>query len=235
MQYDLGEMARICSGRLAQLDVVSNNLANVGTPGFKVEHLYPDRKKEDGGSGASPYASSLLADFSQGIMQPTGNPLDVAIQGEGFFVVQTPAGPAYTRKGNFLVNRQKQLVTQSGAPVLGEKGPLILGGKNVTIDSSGTITVDGAVVDRLKMVRFTELKALARQGEGLFSDPGSAGVQKMEKAEVSPGQLEMSNVNAVKEMVDMIGMHRSFESYQKVIQMMSEIDKLSASRVGRLA
>ena len=131
----IDEIARICSERMLQLDVVSNNLANIGTPGFKVERLHASIKERAPGRSDSAYAAALFTDFSPGIMQLTGNQLDAALQGEGFFVVQTQEGVAYTRRGSFIVNSSNQLVTKSGEPVLGEKGPIAINGKNFHIDN----------------------------------------------------------------------------------------------------
>lgn len=237
MEYGIGEVARVCADRISQLDVVTNNLANIGTPGFKFEHLYFAAKNKDAKSDVSaPLLSPFLSvDYSQGIMQKTDNALDVAIQGEGFFTIQTKDGPAYTRKGNFTVNKNNQLVAQSGDNVLGDAGPVAINGETVSIDNRGRVTVDGTAAGKLKIVRFDNVKALTRYGNGLLMDPGEGGMKNMEKPEVSSRHLELANVNAIREMAEMINIQRSFESYQKVIQMMTDMDKLSTGRLGRLA
>jgi flagellar basal-body rod protein FlgF len=129
MGYGIGDVAKASEGRIRQLDMVSNNLANTGTPGFKVEHFYPGLIKDDinTGEGSTPNLSYTRVDYRQGIIQITGNPLDVAIQGDGFFTVQTKEGLAYTRKGNFTVDKNNQLVTHSGEFVLGDRGPITVG------------------------------------------------------------------------------------------------------------
>lgn len=237
MRYEIGEIAKLCEDRISQLNAVTHNLANINTPGFKFENLYFAAKSKDAKSTASaPLFSPLLSvDYSQGIIQKTDNALDVAIQGDGFFTIQTKNGPAYTRKGNFTVDKNNQLITQSGDYVLGKKGPIAIKGKNVNIDNEGNVMVDGNDVDKLSIVNFDNMKAIERHGEGLFIDPGKGGMKRLEKPEVSSRHLESSNVNAVNEMVKMIDIQRSFESYQKVIQMMEDMDKLSTGRLGRLA
>ena len=237
MRYEISEITKLCEHRISQLDAVTHNLANINTPGFKFENLYFAAKNKDakGDATASLFSPFLSVDYSQGIMQKTDNPLDVAIQGDGFFTIQTKNGPAYTRKGNFTVNKNNLLVTQSGEYVLGEKGPIVINGKNVNIDKEGNVKVDGNDVDKLSIVNFDNIKAIVRYGEGLFIDPGKGGMKRLEKPEVSSRHLESSNVNAVNEMVKMIDIQRSFESYQKVIQMMEDMDKLSTGRLGRLA
>ena len=232
MSYGIGELANLATNTMSQLDVVSHNLANLSTPGFKVEHLYSGDKtpaKPDDVGGKV----FIVVDHTPGLMQKTDNPLDAAIQGEGFFVVESKAGLAYTRKGNFTINKN-QLVTQSGEPVLGETGPIKINGNQVTIESNGTVLVDDAAVGKLRMVSFENRQNLLRRGDGLFMDAGTA-KQKVAAADLLPRHLELANVNAIKEMADMIDIQRSFESYQKVIQTIQDLDKLSTSRVGRLA
>ena len=237
MDQGVDRIVKLCDDKISQLNAVTNNLANINTPGFKFERLYFAAKNEKTKDTFETLLSSPVPyiDYSEGMMQKTDNPLDVAIHGEGFFSIQTKEGVAYTRKGNFTVNKNNQLVTQSGEYVLGESGPLVLNGKNVTIDNEGRIRVDGNDVGKLSIIKFENLKALVRYGNGLFMDPGDSGMKMMEKPSVSSLHLELSNVNAVNEMVEMINIQRSFESYQKVIQMMADFDKLSTSRMGRLA
>jgi flagellar basal-body rod protein FlgG len=218
---------------MSQLDVVSHNLANLATPGFKVEHLYPGDKtadnKSDSGAGAF-----LMVDYSPGLLQKTDNTLDAAIQGDGFFVIENKTGVAYTRKGNFSISKNT-LVTQSGDNVLGEAGPIRTNGKRVTIESNGAVLVDGTEAGKLQMASFDNRQNLQRRGDGLFTDPGTAGKKKVAAPDLLPGHLELANVNAIKEMADMIDIQRSFESYQKVMQTIQDLDKLSTGRVGRLA
>ena len=237
MSYGVGEVAKAGADKIYQLDVVSNNLANTATPGFKVEHYYPGLIKDDTNTeeGSTPNLSYTRVDYSQGIMQITGNALDVAIRGDGFFTVQTKEGLAYTRKGNFTINKNNKLVTQSGEFVLGDKGPITVGGGNIEIDNAGRVAVNGAEVGNLKIVKFDNMQALTRAKDGLFTDSGAAKVKKMDNPEIRPLHLEMSNANVIKEMVDMIDIQRSFESYQKAIQTIADLDKLAISRVGKLA
>ncbi len=235
MVNGVGAMKDVCADKFSQLDVVANNLANVSTPGFKVEHLYQSYKSSPDDSAAGEKTSYMFVDYSPGILQKTDNALDVAINGEGFFVIETQAGITYTRKGNFTVNKNKQLVTQSGDYVLGEAGPIKINGRNVNIDNSGTIRVDGMEAGKLKIVSFDNRQKLVKHGDGLFMNNGDASMKKVEKPYVSAGHLELSNVNAIQEMVEMISIERSFEAYHKTMKMMEDMDKLSTSRIGRLA
>jgi flagellar basal-body rod protein FlgF len=233
MAYGINEIANICNSTLSQLDVVSHNLANLATPGFKVEHLYPG-DKNPANSGDVAGKSFIVVDHSPGLMQKTDNVLDVAVQGEGFFVIEQKTGVAYTRKGNFSIYKN-ELVTQSGDRVLGEAGPIKINGHEVTIENNGTVMVDGTEAARLQLASFDKRSNLVRRGDGLFTDPGTSVNKKVATPDLIPRHLELANVNAIKEMADMIDIQRSFESYQKVMQTIQDLDKLSTSRVGRLA
>ncbi len=234
MSFGIVELANAGNLNLAQLDAVSHNLANIGTPGFKAEYLY-QRERIVEKPGPAGEKASLFVDHRQGVVQKTDNPLDVALHGEGFFVIETGTGTAYTRKGNFTLNKNNELVTEAGDRVLGEGGPLKINGRQVNIDSDGKIQVDGAEIGSLRIAGFEKRQNLVRRGDGLFTDPGDAGAQKIERPDIKSRSLESANVNAIKEMVDMIGIQRSFESYQKLIQVISEMDKLSTSSLGKLA
>lgn len=234
MNYDIGDLARVCTNIMSQLDVVTNNLANLSTPGFKVEYWRGDGE-DAGDKSTTGNGSSMYVDYSQGILQQTDNALDIAMQGEGFFVIETRNGTAYTRKGNFTLNQNKQLATRGGEILLGEGGPITIQGRNVEIDREGVVQVDGIMAGKLRIVAFDKPQKLIRQGEGLYTDSGTAGLKKVVNPDVSARHLEMANVNAIKEMANMIDIQRSFETYQKVILTISDMDKLSTSRIGRLA
>lgn len=228
-------IAHECIRQIDLLDSVTNNIANVDTPGFKAERLYFSR----GGPGDVPGESRLrritVTNYSPGVMQRTDNVLDLAIQGKGFFVIQTKDGLAYTRDGSFTLNQDKDLVTQDGDYVLGRSGKIGITGDNIQISENGVINVDGDEVDTLKIVDFRKISALHRLGKGLYQDPdGSADPSIIKDPEIQSGCLELSNVQAIREMVEMINIQRSFGLYQKVMQTIQEQDKLSTNRVGKL-
>lgn len=232
------------SGSLAQekrLAVLTNNLANANTVGFKADRVVfqvealpvvvgPLPTAE--GSGAVVSAlnrlwgrdsvqtqlQALHTDFTQGDLRDTGNPLDLALEGRGFFTVQTPAGVAYTRQGTFTLNADGLLVTAGGLPVLGEHGPLRLRGAQIEIDPTGRVVVDGAVVDRLKLVDFPRPYALEKQGDVLLravvADPPTTPAT----AVVRQGMVETANVQPVRLLVAVMETARAYEAYQKVIQ-----------------
>jgi flagellar basal-body rod protein FlgF len=236
MAYDISSMAVAMDQKIAQLQHVTNNLANASTPGFKAEHLLilnaPQPESTPVISDAN--LKTIIVDFERGISQRTDNPLDLYLQGEGFFVVQTKDGQAYTRKGDFTVNGLKQLVTQAGDPVLGEGGPITLRNGKIQVTGNGSIFVDENQVGQLKIADFGNRQNLRNIGGGLYIDDGTAGVKKMDRPDIASGTIELSNVNVVNEMAQMIEIHRSFEAYSKIIQMLTDQDKLSVSRVGRV-
>jgi flagellar basal-body rod protein FlgF len=232
MANSISIIAHECIRQINRLDSVTNNIANVDTPGFKAEELYFLR---GGPSGESKLRQIIVTNYSPGVMQKTDNVLDLAIQGEGFFVIQTKNGLAYTRDGRFTLNKDKHLATQDGSYVLGRSGKIAIPGDNIQISENGVIKVDGNEVDTLKIVDFRNLSALNRLGRGLYQDPdGSAEPSIRKNPEIQSGYLELSNVQAVREMVEMINIQRSFESYQKVMQAIQDQDKLSTNRVGKL-
>ena len=117
---------------------------------------------------------------------------------------------------------------------MGESGPIKINGKNVEIDTDGTVRVDGNITGKLKIVNFKNPGELTRAGEGQYLDSGSAGLMNAEKFRVAGGYIESSNVNPIKEMIKMVDIQRDFETYQKVILTASDLDKISTNRIGKL-
>jgi flagellar basal-body rod protein FlgF len=225
MEFNIGSAAQAAIRLDQKFDIIANHLANVATTGFKAENVTFDDH----------FRAHFQVDMAQGTIEPTGNPLDLAISGEGFFKVRTPNGDRYTRNGAFTIDKEKYLVTQQGYRVLGEKGPIRLDGSNVAVDKNGQIEVDGTPTGKLKIVTFKDLENIQKEGGSLFLYKGKKGVA----AEVTPQQmsvtqraLEQSNVSAVQEMCRMISTNRDFESFQKVIQNYDEMDTKAASDVG---
>src|SRR2546428_8462505 len=206
----------LASGGLAaqaRLDAVTQNLANVGTAGYKagrpVFRLRPLDVQETGLPAPPPLRAAAqvteaetVRDFSQGPVHATGNPLDLAVSGQGFFVVATPRGERYTRQGSFGLDGEGYLVTEHGDRVQGENGDVRVGTGDVAIGDDGQVSVDGISVGRLKLVDFGERPALVPEGNALFAPaPGAAGVPLDANAtHVEQGALEAANVDAVKGM-----------------------------------
>ncbi len=229
----LGLLEGLEAGRLTErrLALVTNNLANIDTPGYKRDALSFREvlMRKIGPLGVRVFKETVQRTiFEQGELRYTGNPLDLAIVGEGFFKVQTPEGVAYTRAGNFLVDRQNRLVTPQGYPVLANGAPLVLdpalaGGGLVTlpperikIHDDGTVSVNGAVVGRIDVVTFEDLTKLKKLGENLFVAEDAEEVPS-QNFQLRQGYLEESNVEPISEMVALIEIHREFEAIQKAI------------------
>lgn len=231
MVYDIFTVASTMDRKIMQMDRVANNLANASTPGFKGEHLRA-LQAFSADESASPEAA---IDFRPGSADRTGNALDLRIEGDGFFVIQQKDGLAFTRRGDFTIDSQNRLVTQDGDPVMGDSGTITLGKGQIQIGRDGSVAVDANVVGKLRIVDFNDRANLTRIGGGLYLDSGAAGMKKPPTPEVASGYLELSNVSMILEMTEMIEINRSFEYYQKIILTLSEMDKLSVSRIGRLA
>ena len=223
-------------GQISRLNCTAHNIANVNTPGFKAERFrFLNRNAAGEINGGRPAQGPVTTvDYSQGIMQKTGNVLDLAIDGKGFFTVQTKAGAAYTKDGRFTLNKDGELVTQAGDYVLGRGGKIVIKGSDIRISQDGVISVDGDEIDALKIMGFREPSALVKRGVGFRNPDNLAGAKEEENARVQSGYLELSNVQAIREMVEMINIQRTFESYQKVIQTISEQDRSSTNRIGKL-
>lgn len=236
MTYGIADVGNACLRTMAKLDCSANNIANVSTPGFKVEFLnYLMRDSGRSSNDKAPsYDELLTRDYSSGALQRTDNPLEVALLGEGFFIIQTAKGVAYTRRGDFTLNMKRELVTKSGDPVLGKTGTIVLNGEDVRIDESGNVHIGENQVGQLKIVSFKNPEVLTSSGEGIFRDEGKGIFQENFTPKVVYGSLELSNVSAIKEMIQMIDLQRTFETYQKLIHSIDEQDKLSAGRIGKV-
>jgi flagellar basal-body rod protein FlgF len=212
---------------LAQ-DILANNLANASTPGFRQSrvgfHMAALPAPPVDGAAATPPMPDAVAriDQSPGVFQVTDDRLDLAIQGEGYFVVQTVNGERYTRSGHFQLAQDGTLSTSQGDPVLTDGGPVLVpAGANLEVAADGTLRAGDQVLGRLQVVTFADGGAgLRHAGAGLLaSDSGS---QPSEGASVLQGVLEAPNVTAVQSMVDMITLLRHFEMNQRAIRTQDE-------------
>lgn len=244
-----GAIYQAAAGALLQqmrMDMLSNNLANVNTTGFKADRpafrLDMETEPEEISGNTvpgrlSPYAPPLEArtDFSAGPAQRTGNPLDVAIVGKGFLEVQAPDGLRYTRNGNLTINDQGLLSTSDGWPVMGQGGEVAIDGTKVEISARGEIYVDGEAVDFLKLVDFDQPQELTKTGNTLFAAPeGNAGNAVEEgQVQIAQGFLEGANVDAIRTMTEVIETMRVFEAYQRIIRSVDETTAKSVNEVGK--
>jgi len=217
---------------MTRLDVIANNLANMNTTGFKRDEVFTKLIKDAAlaqakGQGNIEEAQvQHVTDFSGGSLDPTGNPLDLAVQGRGFFVVETPGGMRYTRNGNFTLTKEGTLVTAQGNPVMGVNGrievpdPQNLGQGQLVVMDSGEVLADNKSIGRVRLVDFPDESGLTKETNSLFAAP--AGTPAMDihedKAMIKQGFLEGSNVEGLEEMIALVELTRNFESNQKVIQ-----------------
>jgi flagellar basal-body rod protein FlgG len=256
------------SGMAAQqhrMDAVSNNLANIDLAAYKkdtaVHKAFPElllRRMSDDGVYKFPLGSvdtmpivgklgtgvelnELFTEFSQGAFKESGNNFDMALEGKGFFSVETPVGERYTRNGTFILGKEGLLLTKDGYPVLGENGPIYLKQNNFTVDAEGRVWQNAdladdperlvtmeendwrnmELVDRIKLVNFENDRYLKKQGGSLWVDTAESGPALRAGIEdglkLHQGFIEASNVNPVMEMVHMIEVNRAYEANQKSI------------------
>jgi len=225
-----------------RLEAYANNLANVNTNGFKADQPVfrfeaPEIPSETMGNvpRLSPYALPLeyVTNFDSGPLRQTGAPLDVAIVGDGFFEVQTPDGPQYTRNGGMSINADGELSTAEGWPIMGQGGAIHIDGSRVEITETGQVVVDGSEVGMLKVVDFTDRSGLKKTGNSLFKDEGArSGMVTAEGYRIAQGNLESSNVNAIRTMTEIIETLRVFETYQRVIRSVDEATAKTVNEVG---
>lgn len=209
-----------------RLDVIANNLANMNTTGFKREEVlfssYIPRQRASWTSVDGPPTLvrdlATISDQSQGDLENTGSPLDVAIRGEGFFVVDGPEGPVFTRNGHFNVDQQGQLTTADGLPVLGSGGaPIIIPGdsKTIAISSDGTVSDTAGDLGRLSIVNFSRPELLQASGHGRWRTEETP--TEMESPRLVQGMLESSNVKPIVEIEHLIQVHRSYTQAKNMI------------------
>jgi len=231
--------------------VLANNLANIDTPGFKQDVFWIEGGEEApifrflGGNtpqflgymNPAPQPGVMATtDFSPGRIEWTGNPLDLAIEGEGFFVVNVQGQELYTRAGNFTLDSEGRLVTLSGDPVQGKNGDIILPqGREVVIEEDGRIAVDGQFVDELRVMQFSDLSSLEKRGGNLFAlREGALGGEEKEDVVLKQGFLERSNVDAIETMVSMIAALREYEITQRTVVSHDEALSRATTEIARL-
>lgn len=253
------------SGMIAQeakMNTVSNNLANVDKTAYKKDSTifkaFPDmliRRINESGLGITPAGSydtmpyvgklgtgvevnEVFTDFAQGSLQRTENSFDLALEGKGFFTIQTETGENYTRDGSFTINQDGVLMTHNGNPVLGENGIIVVQKNNFIVNERGEVLInseiprdprnpvsidsnmweDPVVLDRLKIVDFEYPREIKKVGDSMYRETEYSGPPlPPDNYKVIQGFLEKSNVNIIREMVDMIEVQRSFEANQKTV------------------
>ncbi|MEE9233557.1 MAG: flagellar hook-basal body complex protein [Nitrospirales bacterium] len=220
-----------------RLEVLSHNIGNVQTTGFKKDSpvfatvLGQTSGPSVAGIDLFPRMDALPADRSQGVLHRTGEALDVALEGEGFLVVQTPEGLRYYRGGKLHRNSAGNLVAHTGDPLMGKKGPIKLPVGELVINNAGTISVNNVVVDKLRLDQIAEGQQTAKVGDLFWTVPEQT--TRAKDTQVHQGMLEKSNVNPSLDMVELIKVTREYEQMQKAIQAMDEMAS-QAIQAGRV-
>lgn len=227
-----------------EMDIIANNIANLDTTGFKVESLM---QKTDPGApamtlgGPKPVkfvaADTVARNFGQGALNKTGAPLDMAIEGEGFFQIQTPNGPRFTRDGRFTTDPTGRLVTQAGLAVLDDGGgEIVIDAEKgqVAIGADGSMSQGNERVGKVGMYAFANQGALEKVGDNAFRNSSNLQPQPADKAKLRQGHLETSNVKPVLEITRMVEVSRAYESTAKLIDGEAELSRRSVERLGRV-
>lgn len=217
---------------MREYQTITQNLANASTNGYKrrVNSFSKFLEMQEHLNGRSEIDKQLMSDlslksefdFSQGAIKPTGRKLDVALYGNGWFVMETPDGPMYTRNGRFQTNHMGQLTDTQGRIVAGQAGPIVIP-KEVSVDdiyigNDGTVSAGDTTIGRLRIVDLGDAeKQMMPNGEGGYSAPQNADIRPAENISVRQGAIEPSNVNVTKELVDLMTVMRMYEASVKVM------------------
>lgn len=229
------------SSQITALDATANNLANATTVGYKAdqavfqEHLiaamYVGRAQKDMRYNG---VATVASDMRSGPLQVTNKPLDVAIEGDGFFAIKTPRGERYTRAGAFQIGPEGTLVTAQGYAVSDASGnPISVqpDAKVLSMGDDGTLTVDNTEAGQLKIVKFRQLSGLEKDGDTMFRATARSGNAQVTQASVMPGTLEMPNVSIVKGMTDLVSATRAFEALEKAVETFSQLEHRAATDI----
>jgi len=226
--------------RMRELQVTANNISNVSTPGFKRDlyfaNVIEDAQQNLANKGLFEGSVKLqernIVDLAQGPLNKTDNPMDLAINGDGFFAIQDSQGNEYyTRNGNFTIDKEGFLITNTGDKVLGEGGEIYLPDGDVQISKEGNITSHDNLVDKLRVVVPEDPRDITKLGLSRYQFTPN---ETEESGTILQGFLEQSNVNPIESMIRLVSLQRDFESNQKMVQSFDEINKQSANEIGRI-
>lgn len=225
-----------------QMDVIANNLANVSTPGFKAERIVfseylVDPSRSGAGNGKMSFVREvgMLRDTTEGALTQTGNALDLAIHGRGYFVVETPAGLRYTRQSSFQLDQDGRIVTSEGFPLLDEANrPLIVppGSGPIEVTPQGVVGTSAGEIGRIRLVTFTDEQAMRKIGGGLYESDEEP-VRADGTTEIRQGAIEGSNVQAILEVTNMIEIMRRYQSAQKILDTEHELERRAIEKLAR--
>ena len=221
-----------------QMEVVANNIANMNTAGFRSQQvLFQTYMAEPQGAAPDTTFSmvidqAVVRDLRAGAIIPTDNPLDVAVRGEGYLVVETPAGPRYTRNGHLSLDAENRLVDSNGLPLLDVNGTSIQipnGASTITISPQGDVSADDLLVSRLALAGFDDELAMSSLGGGLYATNELP--REAQNTELLQGSIENSNVSPIVEMTRMIEVNRQYQAVAKLIQDDHELIRTTLRRI----
>ena len=216
-----------------QFEVIANNLANATTTGFKRDLAFAELSlAKTNGEDDTPLLD-LVTDFSQGSIRETGRKLDFALNGRGFFSIQTQQGIMYTRNGNFGIDSDGYLVTSDGGIVMGQNGPITVSG-NMFVNQAGEIFDNDVLVNKFQIVDFKNYNALRKHENSYFHAQDAVPIQATKECLVLQKSLESANVNAIREMVSMLELYRQFEADQKAIKTQDDTLNKAVNDVGQV-
>ena len=231
--------------RLESLDMLANNIANSSAPGFKADRefygVYLSAEAAGSPAGTDPTILPVVerqwTDFSQGSLTPTGNPLDLALNGPGFFVVQSANGPVFTRDGSFLLSLQGELTTQDGDKIQDQEGkPILLDNtRPVEIGSDGTVRQDGQDVAQIAVVNFPDPAVLAKRGNNYFRTDLSIRPAPATQPEIHQGMVEAANSQPAESAVRLVNIMRQFEALQKALAIGADMNLRAVQDVAKVA
>jgi flagellar basal-body rod protein FlgF len=199
-------------------EMTANNLANVSSEGFKADRM--TARLEAGAATPTPVTQM---DLSQGSFRETGRPLDLALDGQGFFVVRTARGERLTRGGGFRLDGTGTLTDQHGDPVLGRRGPVVITGGTVEVRADGTVVVDGQPVDTLRLETVANAATLRKEGGNQLSTQGATKPADAASLRVRQGAIEESNLDAIHGMVDLVTIQRAYTANINVLRAMDGV------------
>lgn len=233
--------------RIETLDVLANNIANAGTAGYKADeesyNTYFGQSAWEGYDEGRPSGVEMpvieknWTDFSQGALVPTGSNSDLALTSAGFFVVNSPSGPLYTRNGHFRVTRTGELQTQEGYSLMAIAGkPIVVNpNRDFEVSGAGQIKQDGVTLGTLAVMNGNDPSSTGKMGSGYFGFSAGSKLQAVANPEVAQGKVEMSNVTPATAAVKLVNVMRSFEMLQKAVMMANEMNKKVVDEVARVS
>jgi len=229
--------------RVLKQEVFANNMANVNTVGYKKDNVFLhqlENAKQKAGLVTDldweiPMVDDVYIDFGQGQLRQTNQPLDIALEGEGFFVVDTPDGERYSRNGAFSLTAEGTLIDGNSNSVMSDAGPITIAGDEISFSNDGGVFVDGAEAGRIRVVNFEQPYNLRKVNDGYFMpEDESVLPEAATDFSIRQGYVEASNVNIIQNMVDMLVSFRAYQSGQKAIQAQDETLDKAVNDLGRV-